>query len=392
MLNIINILNQASSNCLVLLDEIGGGTDPLEGASLAKAIIDELKNKGVYLLCSTHYLELKTYGVENKDIEVASVAFDSVTLKPLYYLNIGIVGSSNAIKIASRLGLSDKIINSASDYLSQNTTDISKLYNTLNDEKIQNINLSKELSTTIKEYENLKINLEKERLSFELSKQATINKEIEKAKKEFKNLKAQVLNIIEELKTQGLKSSSVYAYKQRLGDLDPNLNSDYAYSFKLGDSVYISSVDDYGTITKVWENEALDKTKYDVDLRGINLNFRWDELSIASKDKLKRPTTLKKTSTTNLDNEVLLNIASTSAQSSVLDLRGKRYAEVDSLIDYKIENAILSGLNFIKIIHGFGSGVVKKRVMEYIASSKIIKSSKSGSSSDGGSGVTYIYF
>ncbi|MDR2828239.1 MAG: hypothetical protein LBV51_02330, partial [Acholeplasmatales bacterium] len=151
--NIIRIINGLNSNSLILLDELGGGTDPVEGQALAIAIINYIKQFKPHLIVTTHYLELKTFAYSSNDIEVASVAFDADTLQPLYYLNMGIGGASNAILIAKRLGLNSEIIKNASSNKNENASETKILLDRLNDEKVallkEKANLDKILNDNI---------------------------------------------------------------------------------------------------------------------------------------------------------------------------------------------------------------------------------------------------
>ncbi|MDR2867314.1 MAG: Smr/MutS family protein [Acholeplasmatales bacterium] len=383
LVNIIEIISQTTKNSLVLLDEIGGGTDPLEGVSLAKGIIEYLKTRVKFLLLSTHYLELKTYGVECDEALVASVAFDAVTLEPFYYLNMGVVASSNAIKIAQRLGLNPQIIAAANSYLEGNTTDISKLYNKLNEEKIATMNLMKSLDEEIKEQKKREAKFKIEQQQFELSKQKIIERDLVQARTQLDKLKLEAEELIANLQIKAvLKSHEVWEVKKQVSALEP---SSQEYNFIVGTKVKILSLGEIGVVRELKEDLVF------VDVDGLVLPFKMKELALSDQAvPLKKKPLRSLKNPYNIDLEVEQFNQGVSSFKGSLDLRGHRVAEVADLLDKAIEEALSAGHHSLKVIHGFGTGAIRNELQRLIKSHSFIIASRAAEYNDGGSGATYI--
>lgn len=375
---IIEITEKVTSNDLVLLDELGSGTDPNEGEALAQAIIEYLIKKGCISIITTHYSKLKSFAYENENINLASVAFDKNTLSPLYTLNMGVGGSSHALLIAKRLGLNSKILEEANDIIKGKKTENIDFINKLNEEKeivlnLKNENslLNEELKNKIKEYEEKIIFIENEK-----------DKQIHEVKKQNSKIWDKKLNELEELILE-LKNKE-YITKEELknisGKIDkPEFVNKINYEFKIGDYVYIPNYSKNGIILKIRNN------KYLVDLGPFNLEFKKEDLRLSHT----KPE-INVISKNNYDKDNKDNFILNKTYSNVLDLRGKKYIEVEELIDKAIDDLLLANLNELKIIHGYGTGSVKKAVDSYIKKSKLIKSHRPGGEHEGMLGVTIV--
>lgn len=372
------IVDNLKPNSLILLDELGSGTDPIEGVSLAMAIINYLKEfTGIRLILTTHYSELKMFAYNEPNIKTASVSFDIETLKPLYKLKLGIAGSSNALLIAEKLGLNPNIINNAKSILSSNQTQTSITLEKLTDEQ-NKIELIKD-ELILKENElNQKIKLyEQEIKNLEINKDKIIKetKKIEEAK--YNKIKEETLKILDELSNKKQISTPEYAhYKGILNKKEEKDNKKPSTTLKVGDFVLVTPYQQEGIITKIKNKD------YYILLGHFELPFKNKDLI-----KIDKP---KKEKTKETKSMVNISGTPTKVASFELDLRGIRYIDVKDLMDKAIDNAILSNLSSIRVIHGHGTGAVRKAVYEYIKTSPSIKSHRYGGEGEGLNGVTII--
>ncbi len=388
MKNIINIVDNISLNSLVLFDELGAGTDPKEGAALATSILDYFHERGSRIIATTHYSELKTYAYNSQKVINASVEFDIETLKPTYKLLIGIPGRSNALDISRRLGLNVKIINNAKDRIETEKTDVANLI-------IQLENHGLYLDNLITENEELKVKLTKEKLDYEkLSEDITIKKEklLNQAKLDavdiVKNAKKEVESVINEIKE--LKKTKLADFKDHeIIDIKSKLNTSKYYQeekiessnykdLKPGDIVKVLTLNRTGELI-----EKVNDTEWLVQI-GI-LTSRVNEKSlmyVKNKNYNDKPT--KKTQT----------IVSVKNKRTLmeLDLRGERYEEALIKLDKFIDSAMLSNYHQVSIIHGHGTGALRKGVQSYLQKCSYVKGFRFGGEGEGGVGVTVVTF
>ncbi|MBE6137816.1 MAG: endonuclease MutS2 [Erysipelotrichaceae bacterium] len=378
MTKVINIINTASFKSLVLIDELGSGTDPKEGSSLAIAIINHLKSYGSKMICTTHYSELKNYAYNNDRVCNASVEFNTNTLLPTYKILLGVPGKSNAIEIANRLGLNAKIIENAKNDLNSNLSNSSLLMNNLEEEMTNLRNKEAELEHKINQYNEMLNSLQNEK--FNLSKQT--NKIISDAKKEAKNVlgKAQeeaeaLISEIKVMSSEAYKEHELASLKHKVRslDVDETLEED-SYEFQEGDFVFVKSYEKYGTISKI------KKDKYTVNIGQFQMDFKKAELQLSAKPK-EKPKKVTQLSGYNPASHASLS----------LDLRGKRYEEVSFLMDQYLDQAILGNLECVTIIHGFGTGTIRNAVQNYLKNCPYVKSYRYGKEGEGLNGVTVVY-
>lgn len=363
-------------SAIVLLDELGSGTDPIEGVSLAIAIIDKLRSKNnVRLILTTHYSELKLYAYEHEDILTASVAFDKETLRPLYKLQLGISGSSHAISIAKRLGLSQDIINQASTLLAGRQTNLAKSLEKLSDEQNELERLKDELLAKEQELNRQIQSYKDKNRYFEKEKDNLLEKVQQKEIKKYEKLKTELLELIEELsKKETLTKPEAASIKGKLNQSTAEKTEKRHETLKVDDHVFITTYQQTGVVTAIKQN------KYTVSLGQFELTFDRNELE--KSEHQPKP-----------DKKIKPQPAGTTPKkdgSIELDLRGVRYEDVGNLLDKAIDNAMLANLPFIRIIHGFGTGAVRKAVYAYIKTSPYIKSHRYGGAGEGLNGVTII--
>ena len=378
MTKVIKILNELTNNSLVLLDELGSGTDPKEGSNLAISIVEYLLNKKSRVIVTTHYADLKAFAYDKDNIINASVEFDTKTLRPTYKLLLGVPGRSNAITIARGLGLNKEIINRSIELNETNHTDLSLMLSKLDD---QNSILSEQIAKY--EKENLALN---ERLAKLQAKELKLEAEyasfINKAKKEANEIivKAQedALALISEIekKHENFKEHELAELKHQARQLEViDVDTPTITDFKVGDEVFVKGWQRNGKITKI------NKDKYEVLVGNFTVTFTKNELSVAK--TVTKPVTKPKkyNSPGPVKKEAKLEC----------DLRGFRYEEVAPELDLFIDKAYLAGLSQIYVIHGFGTGAVRKACYEFFKKCPHVKSTRFGGEGEGLNGVTVVY-
>jgi DNA mismatch repair protein MutS2 len=379
MTRIINIIDNVSLNSLVLFDELGSGTDPKEGSSLAIAIIKFLLERNSRIIITSHYLELKEFAYNNGDLLNASVEFDIKTLKPTYRLLLGTPGKSNALEIAKRLGLDKRVINYALEEIRSSDNNVNILIDKLETQGY-------ELNEKIKYYNNL-INEQKNIVNEYQNKMNIISKKEEeilnlaKKKGEEYLLEVQVkaddlIKQIENAKSN-ITTPELADIKHQVNTLTKgNLNSELEeHDINVDDIVLIKAYNQEGLVL------SINKNKYKVQMNNLTLDFKKEELKYVRKNEKKKEDKKKKYNvsiTSNVKKEGKMQ----------LDLRGVRYEDVYDMIDKFIDNAILSNISQVSIVHGYGTGAVRKAVQEYIRKSSVIKSSRYGKEGEGLMGVT----
>lgn len=369
IINLKNIISNATSNDLVILDEPASGTDPLEGGALACSLVNYFINHKVKVLISSHYTILKELALSSKDITYASVVFDKETLVPNYIINEGVIGESKGILTAKKYGLNNEIITQAEQIFNNSRPD--------SDIIMEEIRIKKEALK--KEYEKLRdeeLKLKKAQALFEENKEKTLAKYDE----EF-NLKVAKLNQEnEELRkklSDAIKNTNQAEVKKLLKtNLETKL--DFDFDLNIGDSVKIIPYQKNGEVIDI------KKDKYVVSFLNFKMSFTKDELRPIKKEKpVKAPKTYKKESA---------NDFSVSLKNIIeLDLRGKKYIEVADLIENYLSMLIEANLNIGRIIVGYGTGAVRKATLEYLKKSPYILKHHYADEYSGQMGAIVIY-
>ena len=393
MINIVEILKYANSKSLVIFDELGAGTDPTEGAALANAIMEGMRRNDITSIATTHYNQLKIYALTTDGVANASMEFNVDTLSPSYKLLIGVPGKSNAFEISKRLGLSQDIIEDASEFISEESVDFENVLKSI--EKDRSI-IEREKLELREEIDKYKENNEK--LKKEIDKQK--NKQdrlIEEAKTEAKqillNAKENVKLIMDEIKEVKEELSSEQA--RRLQDVNDTLRSSLdetipgsksieikkakapIKSLKVGDSVHADSLNADGTVIDI------DKNGKDVLVQIGMMKVKLPKNSL-SKSDVQEESQKNKT-------KKLIRSKSKYVKSEI-DIRGKTFDEAQPIIEKYIDDAYLAGLKSVRIIHGKGSGVLREKVKNYLKAKSNIKSCKDAAYNEGGSGVSVVEF
>lgn len=380
MTRIANIFKHVTSDSLVLLDEVGSGTDPKEGASLAIAIIDKLTKSGCRLISTTHYSDLKAFAYNNKNIVNASVEFDSENLAPTYKLSIGVPGSSNAILISRRLGLDEDILKEAESLINNNTTESGSLIKKIDEENQNVVKLRQNYEKKLKELEYEKKKFEEKNDEFEKNKELMLYKAHLEANKIINDAKEKSSELIEELNRLKNEKSLEDKDLAKVKFESKNLKSkeekkEDNHNLIVGDLVHVIDYHKTGEVIDI------KKGKYVVQFGQFKMAFNRDELLYDKSLKKEEKKVVKPTST--------VTLASTAAPMK-LDLRGERYVDVQPQVDLFIDRAILAHYNTVYIVHGFGTGAVRKAVEEALKKNKHVKESRFGGDGEGLNGCTVV--
>ena len=377
MTKIVKMLEHLTDNSLVLLDEIGSGTDPNEGVSLAIAMIDAFRKHDIRLMVTTHYSELKSYAYEQDHMATASVAFDKKSLQPLYHLQMGTTGSSHAFLIARRLGLSDDVVKQAETLYRGRQTDLARIMEKLNDDMFKLEHKKKVLYEELDAAKNAKADYLAQREKLLVEQDKTIEKIRQKEEAKWEALKDEVRAMMVDLQAkEAISKPDIAQLKHALrkapdGSFEPSDDE----TFNVGDDVFILPYQQPGSIKTVKADA------YTVSFGKFTIDFKSHELRRQSPDKPK-PAPRKSTP----------SVGSTPARAGKLelDLRGYRFEEVSPALEDAIDQALLSGLSTLRVIHGFGSGAVRKAVHDVIKRSSHVKSHRFGGEGEGLNGVTII--
>ena len=382
MTNIINILNRTNNKSLILLDELCSGTDPSEGAVLSIALLEKFKNLNATMLCTTHYPEIKNYCFESDYYKNSSMEFDFEKLKPTYRFIIGLPGKSNAINISAKLGLEQSIIDEASSLLEVNTKEnnlfIDKLSESIReyDYKLEYINrtldeideVKQTLDTNLQKYEEYKESLYND-LSIEL------NREIEEKKeemleiyKEFKDNTSLKQHEVNDLLHSMDKSKNNIRLQRKLENQPKFASSE----IKVGDDVLVLSYNQRATVLEISGNTI------QIKMGAMKLNIKKKEVRKIDSEP-----------------EVATRYVSTSNVSSKkvgidINVIGLNTEEAIREIEDYMDKVILQGYDTFTIIHGLGSGILRKNIGEYLKNNRYVASYRTGGQNEGGMGATVV--
>ena len=390
MSNIVSILKQINDKSLILIDEIGSGTDPQEGSSLAIAILDYIASKQSYVIASTHYPELKAYGYDRPKTINASMEFDGDTLQPTYQLLLGVPGRSNAFDISKRLGLPSIIIDQARGLLSEEDQDLNAMISDLEQKRrraqrdADKMRHQLELSTQLLE------DLQRETEQFQANKARLLEEAKERANtliEQSQDDADKILSEIRELqlrsKQSTVKEHEMIEKKTALKDLKHEqalkknkvLRKEKAKkALQVGQSVEVLSFGQRGTLV-----EKVNDQEWVVQMGIIKMKIAVEDLSpIAEAQEAKQ--------------QVIVKSARASHVSSELDLRGKRYEEAMKDLELYLDAAILANYPRVTIIHGRGTGAIQQGVHKVLRSHRSVASFEFAPMNTGGNGATIVTF
>lgn len=388
---IVKITENASPNSLVLLDELGSGTDPTEGAALAISILDYLRKKEIMTFATTHYSELKYYAVETAGVMNASVEFDVNTLSPTYKLEIGTPGKSNAFEISKRLGLDEGILKNAQNLLGEDTKNVNKILDEIEENKEEIEAKNAEIDRYKREIQKAKRDLEEKSKEVEKQRAAIIREAEDRANEILEKANTESQEMLKEAKKSKNANTS---------DIDRSLNnirnryksnkierkqkglrigkSDAApEDLKLGDIVIIEGINERAEVI----SEPDDKG---------NIKLQMGILKMDS--NIKNVTKVESDSKTEKNIQKVYNAKKAMNISPTLDLRGQRYDDAMRNLDKYLDDAMLAGISKAKIIHGKGTGALINGVTENLKNDKRIADFRLGDDKEGGYGVTIVSF
>ena len=402
MSNIVYIVQHATPNTLCLFDEPGGGTDPVEGAALAVSILNYLKSMGARCMATTHYSELKTYALSTDGVENASCEFDVATLRPTYRLTIGIPGKSNAFAIASKLGLPEYIITSAKEQIDSDAVDMETLLADLEASKRSMEEDEKAIEAYKQEIESLKESLKKKEENLDTKKAEILKKAREEARDIIEEAKETADQTIRdynkwrsnpnkadmramEEKRSSLRNKIKDYEKAGASETKKQTSNHKASDFHIGDTVQVLSMGTRGTITKLPNNKGI---------AGVQMGIMSAMLPIS--DLLIIPE-----STISVNGEkqkyagrraggdhTTVNKAKTF--SPELNVMGKTVDEACFEIDKYLDDAVLAHISRVTIIHGKGTGALRKGIWQYLKNHPLVQSYRSGEFGEGEYGVTIV--
>ena len=390
MSNIVDILRQASRGSLVLLDELGAGTDPTEGAALAMAILDYLRSRRICTIATTHYSELKQYALTKERVENASVEFDVETLSPTYRLTIGIPGKSNAFEISKRLGLSESLIESASMYLTGEEVRLEDLIGDLERNK-REAEQEKEWARRLRqEVERVKLEYQNKARRLEERQEKILQQARAEAKRILEHAGEEAADLIKELRSLTAVESTernrrIEQVRQKIRwdieKLEEALSSGITgegagrqpRDLKPGDPVRVISLAQKGTVLEKYDDEAL-----------VQVGIMKIKVKLGNLEKVEEEIKPKEIS------QGAGSLSKAATISAQVDVRGQVLEEAMITVDKYLDDAHLSGLKQVVIIHGKGTGVLRSGIQQLLRSNRYVASFRRGSFGEGGDGVTVV--
>lgn len=391
MVNIVKIVKEVTPKSLVLFDELGAGTDPTEGAALARAIMDLMLEKHIRTIATTHYNQLKVYALTTEGVQNASMEFDVETLSPTFRVSIGVPGKSNAFEISKRLGLPGEIIDSARSLINEDNIEFEEVLKAIEkdrseivrakedvlrereDLKIQNERLEKKLSQMEEREEKIlrKAKEEGERILRRAREESQLAlSEIKDVQKYLDSENSRRLQDAQDMLREGLEKVSDRSEKIVIEEV-----KNHSKDIKAGDTVKIPSLNQEGIVL-----ENVDKSG-DVMVQIGIMKMKLPKKSLI---KIEREEEENKNKAAKILREKSQNI------STEIDLRGRNFEEAKMEVDKYLDDAYISGLKRVRIIHGKGTGVLRQKLKSYLPGLKPVKSIEEAPLSEGGSGVTYV--
>ena len=379
------IIENSSSKSLVLIDELGSGTDPMEGAAFAMSIIDYLNKKNITSIITTHYSEVKAHAFNSENIKSASMEFDVESLSPTYRLLEGIPGESNALIIARKYGISDEIIENAKKYISEDNRKVEEMIKSIKEKNDELHLLTQELENSKSELLTQKNLYEEKIVNLENEKNKIIKRAYDKADDYLKNIQAKAKSLIEKISKEESKKEDAKNTQRSLNMLRESFIIDKKKNvkekkvvvknvdFSEGEEVLVKTLNQNGKILRVMPKDG----RVQVQSGILKLVVSMDDIVKIQKKK----------------NNRLKNFAALKRTSQVrgeLDVRGMNADEAISEIETYFDRAMLTGYNEVYIIHGKGTMVLRKKIQEYLRTSKYVSEFKDANQNEGGVGCTVV--
>lgn len=395
MTNIVSFLQEVDENSLVLFDELGAGTDPTEGAALAIAILSYLHKRGIRTMATTHYSELKVYALSTPGVENACCEFDVESLRPTYRLLLGIPGKSNAFAISGKLGLPDYIIEDAKQHLTEQDASFEDLLTDLESGK-RTIEKEREAIEAYKrEVEILKNQAKQKQVKIEEQRERILKEANEKAGtilREAKELADETMKNFRKFGKEGISVAEMEKERERLRQKMKETSAagsmavqkqKKAYKpgdFKLGESVKVLSMNLTGTVSSLPDSRGNLTVQMGILRSQVNIS----DLEIIEEPASYNTKSMKRTSKGKLKMSKSLSV------SPEINLLGKTVDEAVSELDKYLDDAILSHLSTVRVVHGKGTGALRKGIHEFLRRQKHVKSYRLGEFGEGDAGVTIV--
>lgn len=395
MTNIVSFLKDVDQNSLVLFDELGAGTDPTEGAALAIAILSHLHTKGIRTMATTHYSELKVYALTTEGVENACCEFDVESLKPTYRLLIGIPGKSNAFAISSKLGLPDYIIEDAKNRLSEHDVSFEDLLGDLENSRRTIEKERDEIQNYKREVERLKTQTRQKQEKLEEQRERILREANEKANailRDAKEMADETMKNFRKFGKEGISAAEMEKERERLrqkiketsakSTLTPQKpKKTYKPSdFKLGESVKVLSMNLTGTISSLPDSRG----NVTVQMGILRSQVHISDLEIIEEQNPYAPKNMRRTGSGKIKMSKSLSV------SPEINLLGKTVDEAVAELDKYLDDALLSHLNSVRVVHGKGTGALRKGIHEYLRRQKHVKSYHLAEFGEGDAGVTIV--
>ncbi len=391
--NIVEILNKADSHSLVLLDELGAGTDPQEGSALARAVLSHLLDRSITSMIATHYPELKAFAHQKSGVRNASVEFNLKTLKPTYHLTIGLPGRSNALAIAERLGLPIEIITAArreinpTDLRAEDLLDEIHRQRDLARQALENAEFNRAKSESLRDILAERLDqIEDERLGVLEEARQKSEKELENLREEIDLLRRQLAKARQPLDVIDTVEEVVEALEEQVSEPIVRKQPKKPVRkpkgpLRLGEKVHLRSINQEGIVTSIGEEEV------EVQIGVLRIRARLGDIvrkGYSEEEQENQGEQQKKSRIRLPDTQ-----ASPGAE---LDMRGQRVDEGLDALDRYLERAYLAGLPFVRIIHGKGTGRLRDSVRQALGQNPNVDRFESGGRTEGGDGVTVVHF
>ena len=379
-----DIIENANSKSLVLMDELGSGTDPMEGAAFAMAIIDYLNKKHVTSIITTHYSEVKAYAFNTTGIKSASMEFNVETLSPTYRLLEGIPGESNALIIARKYGISEEIIENAKSYISEDNQRVEEMLKSIKEKNDKLEMMHAQLEATRAELDKQKNIYEQKMVKLENEKNEIIKRAYEEADNYLKNMQAKAKNLIDKINSEESKKEDAKNAQRSLNMLRESFITDKKKNvkekkiitqnvdFAIGEEVLVKTMNQNGKILKIMPDNR------------IQVQTGILKLVVSTDDIVK----IQKKKTNKFKN--FASLKRTSQVRGEIDLRGMNADEAIAELETYMDRAMLTGYHEIYIIHGKGTMVLRKKIHEYLRTSKYVTEFKDANQNEGGIGCTVV--
>lgn len=394
--NIVRILRRANEQTLVLFDELGAGTDPQEGAALARAILMHLVERRIPCLVATHYPELKVYAHGTAGVTNASMEFDLQTLRPTYHLTIGLPGRSNALAIARRLGLPQEIIEAARSEINPDELRAEDLLNEIHHQRELTRRARNQAEQAQRQAEKLKAELAARLEKIEDERRAILENARQKSEEALADLEAEMEELRRQLARARQPLEALKPLQEQVAEMSASIQrpverqavqESTSRPLRLGDKVRVRSIKMDGVITAMSDND------FEVQVGNLRVRARLNDLHRAGEPETPAPAAAEKqpaprSPATSSSARTVPSTPFYPSPGMELDLRGQRVEDALDALDRYLESAYLAGLPFVRIIHGKGTGRLRQVIREALTQSPHVKSWESGGDKEGGEGVT----